>query len=628
MRAEREGTDPAAEPFEPAATPFTYDELWKPGAKDLRDLPTVVRSSIRLLRRAAPIETVWVALLQVVAGLLTAGQLLVGRELLARVTGNDPVTVARVLPWACLAIGMVTVSAVVGVVRSELQRILGECVAKEAQSEVAAAASNAELIEFDRPAFHNRLQRVLANSSFRPVQVTGGLVGVIGSVVAGGAVVVTLAAIQPLLLMVSVLGSVPLWLATRATTRMNVDFEIAQTEPSRQRDYLLHLLSDRDAAKEVRSYQLAPFFRSRHRELWNQRIELVRLLARRRVLVGLGSRAANGLVMVTVLLALLQLVENGRVTVADAGVALGAVLLLSQRAGALVGGVGQLLESTAFLREVDAFLLGGRRREAAERQRRRFELPEDGRVEIRADAVSFRYPSGTRDAVAKVDVVVRTGEVVALVGANGSGKTTLAKLLAGLYVPDAGRLSWNGTSVTELDASIRAHAAYVFQDFERYLFTARENIGFGRWERIREGGAIADAARRAGAAEVIEALPGSYSALLGPQFLGGSDLSVGQWQRMALARAFFRDAPLVVLDEPSSALDPAAEADLFNRLRELCEGKAVVVISHRFSTVASADRIYVMEAGRVVEGGTHLELMARGGVYSSLFNMQAQAYRV
>ena len=610
------------------SSPFTYEELWgRRASRSLRDLPAVTRSSVRLLWRAARTETLGVTLLQVLSGLLAAAQLVAGRELLTRVVGGDEVTVARVLPWGVVVVCVLTVSALVNVIRSELQRVLGECVAREAQNDVAAAASSAELVEFDRPEFHNRLQRVLANSTIRPVQVTGALVGMVGAVVAATAVALTLVAIEPLLLVVSVVAAVPLWLATRATTRLNVEFEVSQTEPNRQREYLLYLLSERNAAKELRAYELAPYFRARHRDLWSQRIGLLRSLARRRVMVGVGSRLANGAVMLAALVSLVFLVERGRISVADAGVAVGAVVLLSQRAGALVGGIGGLLESTGFLREVDAFLAGGRRREETDRRRRRFEPAADGMLEVRAEGVSFRYPSGVRDAVDGVDVVVRTGEVVALVGANGSGKTTLAKLMAGLYAPQRGSLSWNGVPVGELDRSIRAHAAYVFQDFERFMFTAGENIGFGRWERLGEGAAVAEAARRAGAADLIEALPAGYSSLLGPQFLGGSDLSVGQWQRVALARAFFRDAALVVLDEPSSALDPEAEADLFARLRELCAGKAVVVISHRFSTVASADRIYVMEAGRVVEGGTHRDLLDAGGRYATLFNLQAQAYR-
>jgi ATP-binding cassette subfamily B protein len=166
----------------------------------------------------------------------------------------------------------------------------------------------------------------------------------------------------------------------------------------------------------------------------------------------------------------------------------------------------------------------------------------------------------------------------------------------------------------------------IFQDFERYLFSAAENIGFGRSERIDDRDGIEDAARRAGADGFLEELTGKYDALLGPEFIGGSDISIGQWQRVAIARAFFRDANLVILDEPSSALDPDAEAALFDRLRELCAGRAVVVVSHRFSTVTSADRIYVLEGGKVIEHGRHSELLAARGTYARMFRLQAAQY--
>jgi ATP-binding cassette subfamily B protein len=227
-----------------------------------------------------------------------------------------------------------------------------------------------------------------------------------------------------------------------------------------------------------------------------------------------------------------------------------------------------------------------------------------------------------------VSLRIEPGEVVALVGANGSGKTTLAKLLAGLYVPTSGRVCWDGRDTRDMDRrALLGGTAVVFQDFVRYALSARDNIALGRHERASDTAGIVRAARQAGADEDISGLPSGYETLLGPAFIDGTDLSTGQWQRLALARTFFRDAPLVILDEPTAALDARAEHELFARIGELFAGRSVLLISHRFSTVRSADRIYVLREGRVVEAGTHPELLALGGTYAELFTLQASPYQ-
>jgi len=213
------------------------------------------------------------------------------------------------------------------------------------------------------------------------------------------------------------------------------------------------------------------------------------------------------------------------------------------------------------------------------------------------------------------------------VGENGSGKTTLAKLLCQLYHPQSGRVLWDRVDLAEVDAEeLRRSIAVVFQDFPQYLFSASTNIGLGRVEALGDEARIGRSARQAGAHEFLERLPEGYQTMLGKMFEGGVDLSIGQWQRMALARAFFRDAPLIILDEPTAALDARAEHDLFESIRGLFEGRTVLLISHRFSSVLSADRIFVLKDGLLIEQGTHAELMRAAGHYAELFTLQASAY--
>jgi ATP-binding cassette subfamily B protein len=282
-----------------------------------------------------------------------------------------------------------------------------------------------------------------------------------------------------------------------------------------------------------------------------------------------------------------------------------------------------LYEATLFIRDYSSFLTLEPAVEADEGTR----PAPHGFERLTVENVAFTYPESDRPAVDGVSMEIGKGEVVALVGENGSGKTTLAKMLAGLYRPESGRILWDDVDLDEVDADeLRQSVAVIFQDFERYLLPARENVGLGRKERIEDFEAIIEAAARADADEFISGLPEGYETMLGREFAGGFDLSIGQWQRVALARAFFRDAPFVILDEPTASLDARAESRLFERMRELLDGRSVVLISHRFSSVRSADRIYVLHDGRVVEHGSHDQLMAEDGLYAELFTLQARAY--
>jgi ATP-binding cassette subfamily B protein len=325
-----------------------------------------------------------------------------------------------------------------------------------------------------------------------------------------------------------------------------------------------------------------------------------------------------------VLIALFALIDAGSIDAADATAAGAALLLLGQRLLATAAGAGQLYEALLYVHDVAEFeRLGELAAEQAPRG-----APPLRPDPVVAEDVSFTYPSGHQSALAQVSVRIEPGEVVALVGENGSGKTTLAKLLAGLYAPDGGCVRWNGVDIAGCDASqLRDHAAIILQDHVRWLLPAHDNIALGRHEQFDDRAAVAQAAADAGIGQTLDELPDGYATVLGPEFAGGTELSGGQWQRVAVARALFRDARFVVLDEPTAALDARAEHDLFARLRLLLDGRAGLVISHRFSTVREADRIYVLHAGRVIEHGSHDELMTRAGHYAELFTLQAAAYR-
>jgi ATP-binding cassette subfamily B protein len=610
-----------------AAGRFTVDDLYRRrNGKPLRELPALVRRALRLVWTAGRRSTQVLLGLSVLQSVLTVTQLALVRRLLLELPAvSNGASVRTILPEVAGLVAAVTAQGMVSLADSQLRQVLAEEVSRHATQLVARAAASADLLDFERPAFHDRLQRTLANAASRPLQTAYAVIGLASSLLTSIALIVALAVVQPLLLALLVVAGVPVWMATRRATRLGYEWIVAESQADRRRSYLLMLLTNKEMAKELRSYQLAAEVDARHGRLWDAKLVRLRALTARRMRLGLFARLANGVLFGATLGFLLWSVSTGRTSVAEAGAAASAVLLLGQRSSAVVGSTGQLYECSLFLRDVDEFLA---ERAAADRARPKGALPLP-LVELAARRVGFSYPAGRgAPALAAVDVHVRPGEMIALVGVNGSGKTTLAKILAGLLPPTTGAVTWNDTSAALIaPEQWRTHVAVVFQDFARYLLDLRENVGFGRVEHAGDDARLAAAATAAGIDDLVDSLPQGWDTLLGPEFLGGSDLSGGQWQRIALARAFFRDAPVVILDEPSSALDPEAEAALFDRMKALGAGRAVVVVSHRFSTVTRADRIYVLDTGQVIESGSHAELMARGGEYARLFLLQAAQYR-
>jgi ATP-binding cassette subfamily B protein len=602
------------------------DDVWRK-AQDhsLRRLPGILGAALRLVRRAAPRELTVSAVLQLVSGAGVAVQLLVGRRLLADILQADRLDLglAHVLP------GLVAFLAVTGLLnfaysaRSELQRLMAELVGRHAQEQILDVATLVDLEAYENPEFHDRLMRAQLAAGFRPMNLTNSLLQLTSSVVGVAGLLLAMLALQPVLVPFVVLAYVPVWVATIRNSRTSHRFGWRMTPSDRKRQYLGMALAAKYFAQELRAFDAAGHLRSRYDALYDERIERFRTVTRQRLRQSLTASLASSVLSGASVALLVALLLSGRITVASAVAAAVAIQQLGGRLSAIAQSGAGLFEDALFLDDFRSFLDLAPVVAAA-----RPDAPApDGFRTLTVEHVTFTYPGTDRLALDDVSLHIRAGEVVALVGENGSGKTTLAKLLCHLYAPTAGRILWDDVDITTCDpVDVRRHLAVIFQDFAQYCLSARENIAIGGQNLGAVLDAAVAAAQEAGADEFLAGLAEGYETTLGRQFEGGEELSIGQWQRVALARAFFRRAPFVILDEPTAALDPRAEHELFDRIRSMARGRTVLLISHRFSSVRSADRIFVLDHGRLVERGTHDQLMAQGGRYAELFTLQAAAY--
>jgi ATP-binding cassette, subfamily B, bacterial len=590
---------------------------------------STVLLALRLVDGAARSELRWTLALTVAGSAVTAGELLVGRHLVNLLVGDAAADTAAVdlIPWLALLGALLIGTALVTTAVSELSILLNELVHRRAIGEVLETATAAELEDFEDPNFHDEVQRAREHADTYAWEVVWGLVTLLSTALSALAVLGVLLAIAPLLVPIAAIAYLPIAFAGVLNTRILYRLRYGLAELDRDRAYHERLLTGRLEAKEVRAFGLAPWLRRRHDDLFEQRIQKTRQVVRRRTMTALAGSSITALVFVLALGGVLLLALGGRIGVADAAVAVVGLQQLSGRLRTLGEAITSMFEGVTFLRDFESF----RRRDAdvpgAPSPPPALLAPPQLPRRILVDDVGYRYPAGAEEVLRGVTLELRPGQVVAIVGPNGAGKSTLAKLLCGLLPPTRGRIVWDDIDVSDCDPSaVRRLVAPVFQDFTRFEHTAREAIGFGDLARIDDDTEVRAAAERAGAQEFLDSLPRGFETRLSTSFSEGVELSVGQWQRLSIARAFLRDAPLVVMDEPAAALDPRAERDLFGRLRELGQDRMVLFVSHRFATVHQADHIVVLLEGQVAEHGTHEELLSLGGLYAELYTLQAEQF--
>jgi len=398
-----------------------------------------------------------------------------------------------------------------------------------------------------------------------------------------------------------------------------------QTSTERQAGYLNWMLTNSSHAKEIRMFGLGPLLIRRFRDI-RRKLRKGRLaITRKRYLADFAAQTFSTAAIYGSYAYVAYQAVWGKITYGDLVMYFQAFQRVQGFLQGLLSSLAGLYEDNLFLSNLYEFL--DLKRTVVEPVPPR-PVPQPMQRGLVLHQVSFQYPTGTKKVLEDISLAIRPGEVVALVGENGSGKTTLIKLLCRLYDPTGGTITLDGIDLRQFETTaLRHEIAVIFQDYAHYYLTARENIWFGNTSLPPGHERVLAAARRSGADDVIRALPRGYETILGKWFEDGEELSIGEWQKVALARAFMRDAQIIVLDEPTSSMDAKAEYETFQNFRRLVSGRTAILISHRFSTVRMADRIFVLKQRSVVESGTHEELLGRRGVYASLFEKQARAYR-
>jgi ATP-binding cassette subfamily B protein len=598
------------------------------GIAGVRRWAVIARQAFRLVWVTDKRAFLTIIVLQVVNGVALGTELLVGRELLDSIgptSGSRPRgEIGDIVPELVLLGVLALVIALGGAVTAARSGILSQAVARRVQAQVLDVTSAVPLAAFDDPEFHDHVRRSVADSTWRPWQMVNGLITIVSAAAGLASVMLVLLSLQPWIAIIGLVSYVPVWLVTRRNSRDLFSTEVALTSAERERWYLIDLMTNRLSAAELRALDADPHFAGRYQRVNEQVLARLRQLARVRLRRTASATVGSVVIVLLAMLAAIAMAYDGDLSVANAVIVVVAVQQLGAQLRGMATGIAGVYECSLFLDDLQAFLelqpeVVGVRVDPALKVR----AHDAAAGLIRVEHVTFRYPGSGDPVLNDVSMEVAPGEIVALVGENGSGKTTLAKLLAGLYDPDAGAVRWDDLELATVpEAARRGHVALVFQDFLRLHYGADENITVGDWRR-EDPARMRWAALSTGATEFVEALPQGFGTRLGREFEEGAELSVGQWQRLALARTLYSSSPLVIFDEPTAALDPRAEVAFFAQFRAMVQGRTTILISHRMISARMADRVYVMERGQMIEHGTHRELLMLEGRYAEMVLAQA-----
>jgi ATP-binding cassette subfamily B protein len=586
-------------------------------------------ATARLVWSASPGLLSLILVISVLLALVPATTLWVGKLLLDEVARaiagefqNADVAYRRLATLLALQVGIAITASLVQTVYSTARELLGDTLQNRISLRILNKAAALDVESFENAETYDALRNAYNEVGSRPLGVMFQMIGI-------GQALITLTSIGGLMarlgwevLPLVLLASIPGVLVSSRFGAEGYRVIRRRATDARHQNYLGSILTSDNLVKEVRLFGFERYLLDGWQAYYQKfRAQFVSLLARRSAW-GLAATLGSSLLIAIATLAVLRRAVSRTITVGDFSLFVGGIVQIQSQFTGLLSGVTGIYESLLYMRNLFEFLeLPSRNLDEGETWR--------GPIEsIEFEHVSFRYPLTDRDVLSDVSFVIRRGQALALVGENGAGKTTIVKLVTRLFEPTAGRILLNGIDAKRFSPrSVQCEMSIIFQDYGQYQMTARENIGLSRTDKMNEDAAIQRASEKSGALDVVNDLPERYETMLGRLFPGGRQLSGGQWQRLALGRLYFRPASVQIFDEPTAALDAIAEAAMIDRLREHGKDRITLLISHRFSTVRMAETIVVLHAGAVVEAGAHADLLSKGGVYATLFNLQARGYQ-
>src|SRR6202521_842764 len=599
------------------------DQDWRYRIRALTNIPPIRK----MVWESAPAVVSSSLFCRFVAALVPLTMLAVTRVIIDSITGltghHNPLP--GVFWWlVALEFGLATLAMILGRTIDFCDAVLADKFTCHINTRIMKHASSLDLLSYEDPLFHDKMERARVQGTDRI-----GMIQAIGRLVQEVITTVSLAAsiflFSPWILVVLIACIVPTFFGESHFAFLGYSLNSQQTPARREMEYVRNLGGSRESAKELKLFGLGPFLVGRYRGISKELHRQTVALAGRRLVLGLllailGTIGYYG----SYAFAIHQTV-TGLLTIGTLTLVAGAIAGSSANIQALLGTFSSIAGQALFLTDLLEFFSV---RPKILSKPGALPAPRPIRRGFEFRNVSFSYPGSSKLVLNNINFRLEPSERIALVGKNGQGKTTIVKLLTRLYDPTAGQILLDGVDMREYNLEdLWKEIGVIFQDFMRYDMTAAENIAIGKIEERENTFRVRSAAQKSLAEQVIRKLPKSYEQILGRRFEGGVDLSGGEWQKIALARAYLRDAQLLVLDEPTAALDAKSEHEVFQRFAELTHGKMALLISHRFSTVKMADRILVLEQGQIAEQGDHEELLLRGGRYAEMFELQASSYR-